>query len=169
MNEQTKNEIREHWGHVNELSGQPFNYDFFERTDFVYDTEPACRAVVTARHLQSSTTLPMLEHLHRSFYTQNLDITRAETLSNIASEVGLDAATFTEAFESQEVQEKTLQDFQFSRSLGVNGFPTLVAREDEAMAAVTMGFRPLGEIMPLLESWVEGRTRIATREQEQPA
>ena len=168
MNEQTKNEIREHWGHVNELSGQPFNYDFFERTDFIYDTEPACRAVVTARHLQPSTTLPMLEHLHRSFYTQNLDITRTETLSEVAGEVGLDAATFTEAFESQEVQEKTLQDFQFSRSLGVNGFPTLVAREDEAMAAVTMGFRPLGEIMPLLESWVEGRTRIATREQEQP-
>ncbi len=33
MNEQTKHEIREHWGHVNELSGQPFNYDFFDRTD----------------------------------------------------------------------------------------------------------------------------------------
>ncbi len=169
MNEQTKNEIREHWGHVNELSGQPFNYDFFDRTDFTYDTEPACRAVVTARHLQPSTTLSMLEHLHRSFYTQNLDITQTETLSEVASEVGLDPATFIEAFESQAIRDETVQDFQFSRSLGVNGFPTLVACEGEARAAVTVGYRPLGDIMPLLESWVEGRTRIAIRQQEQGA
>ena len=113
MNEQTKNEIREHWAHVNELSGQLFNYDFFGRTDFTYDTEPACRAVVTARRLQPTTTLPMLEHLHRSFYTQNLDITPTETLSEIASEVGLDPEAFSVAFDSQNIHEETLRDFQF--------------------------------------------------------
>lgn len=169
MNEQTKNEIREHWGHVNELSGQPFNYDFFDRTDFTYDTEPACRAVVAARRLQSTTTLPMLEHLHRSFYTQNLDITQTETLSEVASEVGLDPVAFTEAFESQDIREETLRDFQFSRSLGVSGFPTLVAKEGEVHAAVTAGYQPLDKIMPVVDAWVAGRTRIAIPEQEQKA
>ena len=33
--------IREHWEHVREASGQPFDFRFFEREDFVYDTEPA--------------------------------------------------------------------------------------------------------------------------------
>ena len=169
MNEQTKNEIREHWGHVNELSGQPFNYDFFDRTDFTYDTEPACRAVVTVRRLQSTTTLPMLEHLHRSFYTQNLDVTQTETLSEVAAEIGLDPVAFSAAFESQDIREETLRDFQFSRSLGVSGFPTLVASEGEARAAVTVGYQPLDKIMPVLDAWVAGRTRIAIPEQKQEA
>ena len=169
MNEQTKNEIREHWGHVNELSGQPFNYDFFDRTDFIYNTEPACRAVVTVRRLQSTTTLPMLEHLHRSFYTQNLDITQTETLSEVASEVGLDPEVFSVAFDSQDIREETQRDFQFSRRLGVSGFPTLVASEGEASAAVTVGYQPLDKIMPVLDAWLDGRTRIAVPEQEQKA
>ncbi len=167
MNEQTKNEIREHWGHVNELSGQPFNYDFFDRTAFTYDTEPACRAVVTVRRLQLTTTLPMLEHLPRSFYTQNLDITQTETLSEVASEVGLDPEAFGAAFDSQDIREETQRDFQFSRRLGVSGFPTLVASEGEACAGVTVGYQPLDKIMPVLDAWVAGRARLAIPEQKQ--
>ena len=169
MNEQTKHEIREHWGHVNELSGQPFNYDFFARTVFTYDTEPACRAVVTARRLHSTTTLPMLEHLHRSFYTQNLDITQTETLSEVPAEIGLDPEAFSAAFDSQDMREEALRDFQFSRGLGVSGFPTLVASAGEASAAVTVGYQPFEKIMPVLDAWVAGRTRIAIPELEQNA
>ena len=44
-----KTTVREHWQHVEERTGQPFDYTFFERDGFVYDTEPACRALVTVR------------------------------------------------------------------------------------------------------------------------
>ena len=47
-----KEYIRGHWQHVHKASGQPFDFTFFDRDDFVYDTEPACRAVVTMRRLK---------------------------------------------------------------------------------------------------------------------
>jgi hypothetical protein len=35
--------IREHWEQVQAASGQPFDFRYFERERFVYDTEPASR------------------------------------------------------------------------------------------------------------------------------
>jgi len=46
MTEAAKRTTREHWEHVHEASGQPFDFTFFEREGFVYDTEPAAKAVV---------------------------------------------------------------------------------------------------------------------------
>ncbi|MEK9724235.1 MAG: hypothetical protein VW405_12255, partial [Rhodospirillaceae bacterium] len=61
MNEVAKLEVRRHWEHVLEASGQPFDFDFFDRDGFVYDTEPACRAVVTVRRLAAAKALDMLK------------------------------------------------------------------------------------------------------------
>ena len=52
MRPEDKDYIKGAWIRVNAASGQPFNFAFFDREGFVYDTEPACRAVVTARRLQ---------------------------------------------------------------------------------------------------------------------
>ncbi len=53
----SKREIREHWEHVHEASNQPFDFHFFEREGFIYDTEPASRAAVTARRRSMSDAL----------------------------------------------------------------------------------------------------------------
>src|SRR5215212_11330318 len=88
MHEKAKRTTREHWEHVREASGQPFDFAFFDREGFVYDTEPASRAVVVAR--RSAWGLAMLRAVHRAFYAQNRDVTRAEVLADVAAEVGLD-------------------------------------------------------------------------------
>ena len=41
--------LREHWVEINQRTGQPFSFDILEDPDFIYDTEPASRAVVVAR------------------------------------------------------------------------------------------------------------------------
>jgi len=61
MDDAMRVSIRDHWTHVHEASGQPFDFDFFERERFVYDTEPACRAVVAARKNKPSATMPLLK------------------------------------------------------------------------------------------------------------
>jgi len=48
MRTEDKAYIRSAWTNVNQATGQPFDFHFLEREGFVYDTEPACRAVVTA-------------------------------------------------------------------------------------------------------------------------
>ena len=49
-------------------------------------TEPACRAVVAAGHLNPELALGFLKRLHEAFYAGNRDITARETLCDLAAE-----------------------------------------------------------------------------------
>ncbi len=70
MNDRAKEKIRHHWEQVHEASGQPFDFSFFDRDGFIYDTEPACRALVTVRFLKPKLSLTFLELLHKAFYAK---------------------------------------------------------------------------------------------------
>ena len=80
-----KGMIREHWQHVVEASGQPFDFAFFDRENFVYDTEPASRAVVVARRRDPSLAVDFLARLQRAFYAENRDITKSDELVDLAA------------------------------------------------------------------------------------
>ncbi len=49
MRAEDKAYIKDAWTRVAAASGQKFDHAFFDREGFIYDTEPACRAVVTVR------------------------------------------------------------------------------------------------------------------------
>jgi putative protein-disulfide isomerase len=159
MTQEAKDEIRGHWEHVHEGTGQPFNFDFFDRDDFVYDTELACRAVVTARGVEPRLGLSMLARLHQAFYAENQDITDHDTVVALAVDDGLDEAAFTRTFDSDEAKQVTASDFQITQKLGVTGFPTLLAGTyDEGFGLVTTGYRPLEEIAGSIAEWLEEKS-----------
>src|SRR5512134_2930782 len=53
--------LRHHWEEVERTTGQLFSFSFFEREGFVYDTEPACRAMVVMRSFAPVSTLAYLD------------------------------------------------------------------------------------------------------------
>ena len=140
MSAAQKKQIREHWQHVQEASGQPFNDALLLRDGFVYDTEPACRAVVTARSIPQSDVLAFLEAISTAFYRDARDVTNADILADIAAENGFDRADFSEALESDEMRAAVKQDFSFSQSLGIQGFPTLCIGQGEQLHVITNGY-----------------------------
>jgi len=156
MNDQAKAEIRHHWEDVNKASGQPFEWDFFKRNGFVYDTEPACRALVTVRALLPEASLSFLTALHKAFYAENRDITNVEILQELAVNEGIDANEFFKAFSSRKMTYETAGDFHKSYSMGVQGFPTVILRDGEKLALLCAGFRPFDAIKPHLDDWIAG-------------
>lgn len=156
MDTDAKTRAREHWDHVHEASGQKFDFTFFERNDFIYDTEPACRAVVLARRQSPDAALDLLDRLHLGFYAQNRDITQADILADLAADIGLDRAAFKADLADPSLQQETWQDFQISQQTGVTGFPTLIAGTDPAQeyALVTAGFQVQQRIIPALAHWL---------------
>jgi putative protein-disulfide isomerase len=114
MHEDAKRTTREHWEHVREASGQPFDFGFFERDGFVYDTEPPARAVVVARRSGMDLALDMLKDLHHAFYAENQDVTDEAVLADVAEARGLERAAFLEAFRRSEMRDETWQDFAIS-------------------------------------------------------
>ena len=157
MSEQDKASVRDHWDHVAEASGQPFDYAMFERDGFVYDTEPACRAIVAARYIDPAAAHPMLNRLHRAFYAENLDVTDPGVLIEIATEIGLPGGDFEIAYGSDEAKQATLGEFQYAQRSHITGFPTLVGiTEGETPVMLTMGFQPWEGIAPAIEDWLAG-------------
>lgn len=132
--------LREHWHHVSTASGLPFSQAVLDRDDFVYDTEPACRAVVTARQLFPAQALPMLKSIQAAFYRDGRNATQPAVLADIAAENGYDRATFLAAMESEPMRLATRADFAATQSLGVSGFPTVAASRGEQLYLVTSGY-----------------------------
>lgn len=160
MDAEGKARTRHHWERVREASGQPFDFAFFDRVGFVYDTERACRALVTARRIHPPSALAFLRRLQRAFYAENRDLTRTEVLMAIAGEFGFDAVRFEEAFDDPDTLETTSWDFNTARKLGATAYPTLLAQEDDKAAAITIGYQPWPQLEPVVTAWLEGQAAI---------
>jgi putative protein-disulfide isomerase len=161
MDNEAKGYIRHHWEEVRKATGQPFDFNFFNRDNFTYNTEPACRACVTVRGLKSDAVLNYLELLHKSFYANNQDITDTSVLASLATSLGVDTTQFSEVFSSDKARTATHDDFQVACNLGVTGFPTVVAVDKAAdkdtenqYAYLNVGYSPFEVLEPLLEEWL---------------
>ncbi|WP_342624640.1 DsbA family protein [Pseudomonas alkylphenolica] len=151
----TRGYILEHWQAVNQATGQPFTLEGAMPDGFVYDTEPACRALVAARGLDRQRTWALLAAIQQAFYQGGEDVTRAPKLVELAEQVGFERTAFAERFASAEVRAATASDFTWVQDLGIAGFPTLLAERNGQLALLTNGYQSLDALSPLLGRWLQ--------------
>ena len=87
--------LRDTWSRVGAASGQPFDFSFLDREVFVYDTEPACRAVVAVRRMMPRLALSFMGRISQAFYAENRDMTSTEEIVAIAQDAGFGPDEFT--------------------------------------------------------------------------
>lgn len=144
-----------HWQAVNARTGQSFDFNAGMPTGFVYDTAPACRALVTARQLAPQYLPGYLQSIQQAFYCEGRDLSLSQELVALAEQAGLPRDAFAAAFDTPQTEQQTLADFEWAERLGIAGFPTLLAESGGQLALLTNGYRPLEELAPLLERWLE--------------
>jgi putative protein-disulfide isomerase len=155
MSNNYKTNIRHHWEDVNRATDAVFDYRFFDRDGFILDTEPACRAVVTIRKMKPNVVLSFYESVSRSFYSENKDTTVSNTFKPLAEQVGIDFKEFDQIYNSSQIKDETKSDFQFSKKIGVTGFPTVLVKEGEKLALLTAGYQPYQTLKPAIEDWLK--------------
>jgi len=157
MTEEAKLEIADHWTHVHEATGLPFDGSGMARPGFVYDTDPAARAVVVARREGEELAGAFLARTQRAFYAEGRDVTTAAVLGDLAEELRLDREPFLAAWTSDEAKQETWRDYAISQRAGVTGFPTLVAgpNAEGVYGVVTRGFAPGEQVIAILKEWLE--------------
>ena len=137
-----RDEILHHWEAVHHLTGQPFKFDNAMPEGFVYDTEPASRAVLTFARFQAPRTFDYFSRIQAEFYTEGKDVTQPEVLSRLASGFGLNEQEFVTLFQSDEMKEATRKHFARSRNAGIQGFPTLVWQHGNDVELLSAGYQP---------------------------
>jgi putative protein-disulfide isomerase len=147
-------DILHHWQEVHALTGQSFHFEGALPEGFVYDTEPACRAVVTMGKLAPDMTFPLLKAIHAAFYAEGRNVVFAEVLAELAAGLGIDAARFLAAFESDDAKARTLAHFRQAREWGVRGFPTLIQQDDAGYRMLANGWHPLEDLRPDISAWL---------------
>ena len=155
LNDELREYLRRAWREVEHRSGQPFDFTFLDRANFVYDTEPACRAVVAARTLAPDKALGFNEAIQESFYHRGLDPTDRQTFLTVAREQALSEEKFGETFDAVSTDTATQSDFERARRLGAHGFPTVLLHKNDTWSTVTRGFVPPEVLVDLLRDHVD--------------
>ena len=154
----TRRYILEHWQAVHDTTGRSFRFEGALPDTFVYDTEPACRAIVAARSLAPDIAWKLVTEIQQAFYLQGRDVTKASVLAELAEKAGLPRIEFAEAFDSVEQHAATASDISWVKDLGIAGFPTLLAESKGQLALLTNGYQSKEVLAPLLGRWLERAT-----------
>ncbi|WP_395058678.1 DsbA family protein [Polaromonas sp.] len=146
MDDALKAKLRGAWANVAQRSGQRFSHALLEREDFIYDTEPACRAVVTVREHAPHLALATYHAIQQAFYADGRDTTKAAVLGEIWDEVhgrtkeAWGHIDFLRDFDSAAMRQRTRDDFAQAQAWGVRGFPTLLAVVNGQAQLLTNGY-----------------------------
>ena len=122
--------VQHHWQEVEKKTGQPFDYSRMEDDDFIYDTEPSCRAVICAREIDPALGMVVYHDLQRAFYAEGKDITDTNAIADIVAAAGIDKKKFLNLFSSAAAKDLVNFDFNRTRAFGVKGFPSIGCADD---------------------------------------
>lgn len=149
MPEALKSTLHHHWSEVTKRSGKPFGNHQFDREGYIYDTEPACRAVVTIRAHAPEHALAMYHAIQQAFYAMSRDITQTSVLADVWQELlrtqpgtttNFSRTDFLQAFDSDSIKSLTRNDFEMAQQWGIRGFPALIAVVDGQAQLVANGY-----------------------------
>lgn len=157
MTPQQRDDILHHWRDVQAMTGQAFSFEGALPAGFVYDTEPASRAVVTVGAIDPAATFAYFKSVQQAFYVAQRDVTQAGVLSALAVASGIDAGDFAARFGSDEMRRRTQQHFLHTRQAGVRGFPALIVSDASGPTRLSEGCRSLEEVRTLLDGWFDAR------------
>ncbi len=124
MTEDMQLAIQTHWRRIQKQLGTEFNYDFWRHCQPRRSTYPACRAVVAAEKQNAGVTMTLA--IQRAYYLRAMNPSENETLYILAEELALDVEIFRADLVSVSTETSLQQQITYSRSLGVNSFPSLV-------------------------------------------
>lgn len=140
---------------VEEMTGVKFGDGYLNEllpSDTLLSSEPPCRAVVTFRSFQPDQVVPFAHALQKKQFLEGKDFNTDAVYEELAIDFGIDPAAFLKLFHSEEMKYQTQQDFQWSQSAGIKGFPTVVLKTEGGYYLVAHGYRPLEDLEKVIDS-----------------
>ncbi|GAB3810902.1 DsbA family protein [Pontibacter rugosus] len=141
-----KEQLAISWHRVQEQTILPFDFRFFTQKDFVFSTEPACRALLCVRLLRPALLLEVLRAFHSAFFVDNLDLKDINVLVRLVKMFGIPENLFLTLFESEEIAVQLEEEFAYVDSIGASTFPSLYLKKAAGIERLTAGYVGLREL-----------------------
>jgi len=150
-----REEILHHWHQVHARTGQSFRFEGALPEGFVYDTEPASRAVVTMGSIDPALIFPLFKAIQNAFYAEGRNVTQPDVLADLAAGFGIDREVFLRVFDNDDARARTQAHFRQARQAGVRGFPALVLQQDAQLHSVSNGCLPLETVRSAIDRYLQ--------------
>ncbi|VAW00744.1 Thioredoxin [hydrothermal vent metagenome] len=153
LDDRMRTYLLDHWQHVAESTGQPFDKTGLDRQDWRYDTELPAIATVGMRLQHPDQVFRFFKRLQQAFYAEAIDITDIAVYPALLAGFEIDVDRFVENLGSQEWKRAAWDDFSRSRGLDIQGFPSLLVQIGTQLTIVTRGYAPYDKLEPTLTQW----------------
>lgn len=146
--------LKNHWIEIEERTNQPFGFDILKLDSFNYDTEPSCRAYVTAKPWLTDNELAFFEAIQTKFYYKSEDPTTVEFYNSICTEFNIPFDEFKTKFESKALKEATHKEFLLNRSWGVRAYPTILLSDNNQKETISRGYSTFETLKEKIDSFL---------------
>ena len=127
MPQEMRHYLQNTWRKIEQrVPGTRFDFAYWEHCAPRRSTYPACRAVISAKRQSLDFEEPMIFAIQQAYYLQARNPSDTEVLIALAGEIGLDEAQFAADLSTAETHTQLMDEIAFGRSIGVQGFPSLV-------------------------------------------
>ena len=148
MPESMQNMLRQTWQQIEEvIPGKHFNFDFWTHCKPRRSTYPACRAVIAAREQGNDYDSLMTARIQQAYYQQARNPSDNSTLIELATEIGLDPDRFAEQLTAESTHQSLLDEISTARSLGINGFPSVVVEDENGLRRIATSYTDVGAML----------------------
>lgn len=147
---------------VEEMTGVKFGEGYLKEllpSETILNSEPPCRALVTFRSFEPGQVVPFAHALQKKQFLDGRDFNTDDVFAELARDFKIDPVAFLERFHSEEMKYQTQQDFHWSQSAGIKGFPTVVLKTDAGYYMVAHGYRPLEDLEKVIATIQENAVK----------
>lgn len=131
--------LQQTWRKIANQLGTQFNYQFWELNTPRRSTYPANRAVLAAK--QQGAEKAMINAIQQAYYLDAKNPSDLSVLCNLAESLHLDLERFTADIGSEKLNADLLNEIQFSRSMPIQGFPSLVLEKGGHYYSVGLDYK----------------------------
>ncbi|WP_233152970.1 DsbA family protein [Motiliproteus sp. MSK22-1] len=135
-----RQQIEQTWHHIENKTKTLFNYQFWVKNTPRRSTYPACRAVITAGNQSDTLADQMIQAIQQAYYLEAKNPSDQSTLVDLATDLGLEAKTFSEDLNSDTTNRLFTEQLKFIQQLGIQGFPSLVLFSEGHYRLISHGY-----------------------------
>ena len=152
MPESMQQMLQQTWTRINQLTGAPFNFDFWRDCSPRRSTYPANRAVIAAREQGEEQDAAMTARIQRAYYQEARNPSDDATLVALAVDLGLDGERFEASLNAAATRDALQAEITRVHAIGVEGFPSLVIENQGTLRHVRVNYTDLDAMLRDIEA-----------------
>lgn len=141
--------IKDAYKQVEEITGVKFGTNFkllAEEGSYFYDSLTPSVAQSAINKLAPDFALKFAGLIQNAIFRDGKNLNYWQTYQELIKPLPVDETAFKELFESDETRRETLDQFEWCKEAGAEGFPTLLLQIGDDLGLMSRGYKPYDTI-----------------------